>query len=293
MFFDSRAFTRPPIRDTVIDDPLFYQGGWTVELKQNGRWGWLIIQNGLGRIFTRANMACGEEFKFLTHFNAVLAGEYMFSSNWAYQHGEEGVFHAFDLLQVDCLTIHRMELVARRPALWQLVKQLSNPKIKVNPTWAVEDVDQVRKLWDTYVEQGGYEGLVFKHSKETFGYPWFRVKKRFTVDYVVVGFAEGGGKNKGRLGGLQGGLFMPDGSLKFCCQVGGGFSDEQRQEIWDHQDDYFGRVFEAYGWDVYSSGALRHPNVDGNHIWRDDKLASECLFANLPIGSAEEASDGK
>jgi ATP-dependent DNA ligase len=50
--------------------------------------------------------------------------------------------------------------------------------------------------------------------------------------------------------------------------VGGGFTDTQRREIWDNQDLYLGKPFEVEARARFESGSLRHPNFVR---WRFDK----------------------
>jgi DNA ligase-1 len=89
--------------------------------------------------------------------------------------------------------------------------------------------------------QAGYEGAMLKNP---FGlYTWDRSKhglkyKPFEVDeYRVVGWAEGDGRNAGRLGALV--IEVQDG---VTCNVGGGYSDELRNTIWATRDTMVGRT---------------------------------------------------
>ncbi|MFK3936598.1 ATP-dependent DNA ligase [Alkalihalobacillus sp. NPDC078783] len=66
-----------------------------------------------------------------------------------------------------------------------------------------------------------------------------KLKTMLTADLKVTGFVEGTGKYKGMLGKL-----VVD-YKGFDLGVGSGFSDEQREEIWNNQDRYLGRVVEV------------------------------------------------
>ncbi len=91
---------------------------------------------------------------------------------------------------------------------------------------------------------GGYEGIMLKdidavyHCKRSAH--WLKLKPVITVDLTVVGREEGEGKAAGKLGALvcEG---IEDGK-KIVVNVGGGFSDAQRDEFWT--DDVIGNVVE-------------------------------------------------
>lgn len=63
-----------------------------------------------------------------------------------------------------------------------------------------------------------------------------KVKKMHDVDLPILGFEEGTNKNSGRLGAILT-------EYKGCpLKVGSGFSEELRQQIWDHRDEYLGTM---------------------------------------------------
>lgn len=63
----------------------------------------------------------------------------------------------------------------------------------------------------------GHEGIVLKQNAI-----WIKVVPTRTVDVMVTGWYEGNGRLKGSLGGL---------TTKYG-RVGGGFTDEQRKQLW-------------------------------------------------------------
>ena len=66
-----------------------------------------------------------------------------------------------------------------------------------------------------------------------------KVKVMKTCDLKVTGFEEGIGKYTGKLGAL-----IVD-YKGFNCGVGSGFSDYDREYIWDNRDEYLGRIIEV------------------------------------------------
>jgi DNA ligase-1 len=63
---------------------------------------------------------------------------------------------------------------------------------------------------------------------------WLKWKPVITVDLEVVGVEEGTGKNIGRLGALV--CSGVDDGKTITVNCGSGFSDQQRQEIWDNRN---------------------------------------------------------
>jgi len=89
-----------------------------------------------------------------------------------------------------------------------------------------------------------------------------KMKAEETEDLRVVGAFEGEGKYAGKLGGL----IVDRNGIE--VRVGGGFSDVQREEIWNDQPAYIGRLMEVEYHEVTPDGSLRHPRFKR---WRDDK----------------------
>lgn len=105
--------------------------------------------------------------------------------------------------------------------------------------YVMEDIEPVvNALW-----AAGKEGVMLNdptasyESKRTKGL--IKMKKTNTYTLRVEGFAEGTNKYEGMLGSL---ITM----YKDCyLQVGSGFTDMQRWEIWCNQDKYMGQLFEV------------------------------------------------
>ena len=127
------------------------------------------------------------------------------------------------------------------------------------------------------------EGAMLKNSRSFYksGRPnktLYKIKKEETFDVVVYEAYEGTGKHTGRLGGLRFGAYLPDGQLKRVGRVGGGFSDEERQYIWDNKDSILGKVMEIKCNETVGSGEYRTPRHPQFITWRYDKRAEECLM---------------
>jgi ATP-dependent DNA ligase len=92
-----------------------------------------------------------------------------------------------------------------------------------------------------------YEGLIWKDINAPYKFgkrssSWVKEKHQAeTVDLVATEFVEGEGRLDGTLGKI--GLETADGHS--VGATGSGFSDEQRDEVWENQDEYLGATLEV------------------------------------------------
>lgn len=100
------------------------------------------------------------------------------------------------------------------------------------------DHSQIWK-WLDYAEENDWEGIMLnldtpyecKRTKNL-----IKVKKFFSCDIKCTGIEEGSGRNKGTLGAL---ICDYKGNK---VNVGSGFSDEDRKQIWQHPEDVIGKI---------------------------------------------------
>lgn len=117
---------------------------------------------------------------------------------------------------------------------------------------SMEDIEPiVNHLWNA-----GREGVMLNDIKAPYESKRVKslVKMKKTETYVlrVEGFTEGSGKNEGSLGALIT-------EYKDCyLQVGSGFTDYERYDIWTNQDKYKGMLFEveAFGESTNKQGLV-------------------------------------
>ena len=130
------------------------------------------------------------------------------------------------------------------------------------------DVDEVLKVLDE-CRSNGAEGCMtntdkpyeFKRSKTL-----QKLKVMSTCDLRVIGFEEGDGKLKGTLGKI---ICNYKG---FDLGVGSGFSETMRDEVWNNQDKYLGKICEVQYFEETNNDegglSLRFPVFKQ---WRFDK----------------------
>ena len=118
------------------------------------------------------------------------------------------------------------------------------------------ELEDIMALHNVFV-QAGYEGAMVKtiDAPYRFGrsYDVMKVKEFHDVDLPIIGLEEGTGRHTGRLGAVK---------ISFngvIVKVGSGFSDEQREQVWNDQDNFVGRIIEVRYQEVTPDGSLRFP----------------------------------
>ena len=154
----------------------------------------------------------------------------------------------FDILDIEEFTDKKctMPYYERMEVLLDIFKHFGMghrlPKLEmIKELYAGSDINKLMELLEEYRNKGA-EGLMvnlidglyeFKRSKNI-----LKVKVMQTVDLKIIGFEEGQGKNKGKLGAL---LVDYRGNT---VGVGSGFSDYEREYIWNNQDMFLGKICE-------------------------------------------------
>jgi len=92
---------------------------------------------------------------------------------------------------------------------------------------SVKTIDEIQKLFETWVVKEGAEGLVARSDAAG----QFKVKPRHTLDLAVLGFTESTDERQGMLHDILLGVQRADSTLQVLGRVGGGFTDDQRREM--------------------------------------------------------------
>ncbi len=125
------------------------------------------------------------------------------------------------------------------------------PRLKV-----AAEYGPIKELHDQYVSQG-YEGAMVKDLGAPYlfgrGHEVMKLKAFHDTDLRIEGFVEGTGKHEGKLGSV---LVSYEGVE---VQVGSGWSDELREQVWNNKKEFLGRMIEVRYQEVTENGALRFP----------------------------------
>jgi len=95
--------------------------------------------------------------------------------------------------------------------------------------------------------EAGYEGIMIKSVDAPYeakrSHSWLKMKPFIEVSLTAVAVEEGTGKNVGKMGAI---LFEGEDDGKFIrVSVGGGWTDQDRKEIWATKDAIIGQVGEV------------------------------------------------
>lgn len=94
---------------------------------------------------------------------------------------------------------------------------------------------------------GGYEGIMIKEPDAPYEckrtVSWLKLKPFIEVTLEVIAIEEGTGKNEGRLGALV--CSGIDDGKTIGVNVGSGFSDDLRSDIWSDRDAVIGQLVEV------------------------------------------------
>ncbi len=166
---------------------------------------------------------------------------------------EDSVFHVFDILPLadfkrgywNAQLYKRIELLRGMEGAFNKM-----PNVELLPHLRVNlDEHEGRSVFERYCRdmvEAGYEGVMIKDleapyvcKRSTF---WMKYKPTITVDLEVIGLEEGTGRNKGRLGALV--CNGVDDGKEITVNVGSGFSDSERDQLWEDRNLVFGRTVE-------------------------------------------------
>lgn len=103
----------------------------------------------------------------------------------------------------------------------------------------------------------GKEGIIAKHPHALYelkrAQTWFKIKDVLSKDLIIEDYKAGTGKYEGKLGAI---IVSHNGVQ---VSVGGGFTDQERFELWEHPDSLIGRIAEIEYHQETPDGSLRHP----------------------------------
>lgn len=160
------------------------------------------------------------------------------------QGGEREASDYFDVIAWDVLTQEEFSEAKSNQPYFVRLERLHNLSawrvVPVETVW-VKSLDEAFKFNQRMLAQG-LEGSVLKDPSETWkngtSKKMVKLKIEAEIDLKIIGFTEGSGKASGMLGALQ----CESSCGKVKVDVGSGFTDKQRQEIWNNKEQHIGKV---------------------------------------------------
>jgi DNA ligase 1 len=166
---------------------------------------------------------------------------------------DDAVLHLFDMIPMQDFIAGRcdiaQEIRSESLSIWfDIVKEytpniqiLSNRVVDLN---TVTGREIFREMNEKAIE-GGYEGIMIKDPSAPYeckrSSSWLKLKPFIDVSLEVVDVEEGTGKNAGSLGAIV--CEGVESGKNIRVNVGSGFSDEERSEIWSSKN-VIGKVAE-------------------------------------------------
>ena len=177
-------------------------------------------------------------------------------------------FHVFGWIGIDEWNsdIFKMPTKLRLDNMFLTIANADPQKIKGVQQRLVSKIEDVIKAEKDYMAQG-FEGAMLLPN-----IPYYRGRKSnklmkfktmHSMECKIIGIYEGEGKNSGRMGGLK--LIQENG---LPCDVGSGFTDDERDQIWKDPSSVVGRILEIQYQELTPDGVMRFPVA---LRYRDDK----------------------
>jgi len=177
------------------------------------------------------------------------------------------MYRVWDCMLVDEFRERRCErpLWERQKMLGELLQNATSSKVMQAPGCLIQNEDHLLQVFAN-LRAEGYEGVILKPLDSMYSYKrskdWIKVKEMFADEFMVTGFHVGKGKYAKTLGALV----IRVGKVN--VEVGSGFTDAQRKDIWKNRKKYLGTMVEVKYQEKTKDGSLRFPTF---LRWRPDK----------------------
>lgn len=130
-------------------------------------------------------------------------------------------------------------------------------QVKISPSSESDDRANIMAIYNSYVANG-FEGAIIKKADSKYdfkrSFAWQKIKPFSTIDLPIHTIVEGSGKYKDTCGSVVVRLNNVD------INIGSGFTDIQRDEIWSDPHKYLGVVIEIQYQEITKDGSLRFPS---------------------------------
>ena len=165
------------------------------------------------------------------------------------------VYHIFDIIPLDAFQEGHWNVQQHRRLEWlesarNILSEETNCLRIMNGLDVDLDTAQGHDIMRRYAENAvaeGFEGIMIKSMDAPYECKrsdfWMKWKPTISVDLNIVGFEEGTGRNKNRLGAII--CEGEDNGRLIRVNVGSGLSDSDRDEYWADRSNLLGHLVEV------------------------------------------------
>lgn len=158
---------------------------------------------------------------------------------------KDGEKHGVKMLVFDIMTSEEFKnqecktpYIERQRDLYNFLLELNSQYFEhLIPLYSGSDTNMVNILLNEQISKGE-EGIMININNAPYSFKrtndLLKVKKMHDIDLPIIGYEEGSGLNKGKLG-----AFIVNYNAH-QVKVGSGFTKELREEVWKHPEDYVG-----------------------------------------------------
>lgn len=263
----------------------FENKGYVAEQKWDGIWAACIIdENGKIEFWSRndKNKTDFEDIQEIANMDldlkdSILIGELMAFSQ-ASKSQKHTTFNIYDIIKLQGKDVSQLDFPQRRKILERL--DIYNKYYKLTE----QRFSGFQEFYQEIINKGG-EGIIIKkwqgktpYRGNTRNINWFKVKKKVRISYIITGFNISDAESwKGDIKSIRAGLYNRDKEIVEVCNIGS-MTGAERSWLTEHQKEVIGKVIEVEGFEIFKSGAVRHPHLVG---FRDDVDPEECNFNQI------------
>lgn len=172
-------------------------------------------------------------------------------------------YHIFDAnikkgaeIRINRVLWHMVEFFNTHP------KYFTNGRIQIVTTVSVVNNDELHQWEEQFIHQG-FEGIMLRHPEAPYeedkrSYHLLKLKRFYDTEATVIDFLPGMGRLYGTLGALRGRLIDPTFN-NITVDVGSGFTDAERNQIWKNRERYLFEKFTLKYQEKTKHGVPRFP----------------------------------
>lgn len=250
-----------------------------VEEKHDGQWGELVFDDeGKVHTFSRNGKpknlkGVAEELEKTGLKNTRIICELGFGSQAETIRANKVGHHRvilFDVIKLNGFDLRKRTLKQRRATLVYLYeKDIScNIDMSYAPLSEIHydlSLEEIKTLYEGIVKDGG-EGIVLKDPSKPYikgKLPdWLKIKKEISKEFQIIGYENSTAKKYVSKDWIKAILLAEVGDQNRARVMQcGSMTEEMREAFSEDKSFYLGKIVEIAGFEIFTSGAVRHPSI--------------------------------